>query len=493
MRDREGRPAVVYTRRVVMMQQQIDRASSLAAGHAPRSGAGKSMPPAAGPVAGAFAFVAIAGALVSGNGRYTHLAIALMIGAFAGLILLARETLRAAGAGRVVSPAPGSGDAPDASQRTWERVLAVALLLCLALGLATKPGEFLTGPYYRVVQAVVNLALGGAVWASFLSRQRSPAACRAVFYAAVAAGFGLRFGMLLASPAPVIDVFVEFQESARHLLAGLNPYTVPVSDVYQGTRDYGYQLLGYAYLPANLLLQTAAYALAGDFRYGCIAAEAVAAFALYRVARPAPGRLVPMLVVLLFLFHPRGLFVIEQGWTEPFIAGTFALFLLLRDRRPESLWPAAAYGYMLSLKQYLVYFVIHLFMIERRGRAVAVAAATGFLTIVPFLVWDPASFYTYGVRFQLETTFRPDGLTIVALLYRLFGLTAGKWLAALVGFGVAVCTYRRFLPLGLVGYLLAVTLTTFAIFLFGSQAFCNYYYLVSVLCLFVFAVHARPA
>jgi hypothetical protein len=196
--------------------------------------------------------------------------------------------------------------------------------------------------------------------------------------------------------------------------------------------------------------------------------------------------------VLLFLFHPRGLFVIEQGWTEPFIAGALALFLWLRDRQPGSSWPAVAYGYMLSLKQYLVYFALHLFMVERRPKALAAAAVTGFLTIVPFLLWDPASLYTYGVKFQLETAFRPDGLTVLALLYRLFGFTAGKWLAALVGFGVAVYTYGRFLRLGLVGYLLAVTLTTFSIFLFGSQAFCNYYYLVSVLCLFLLAVHSRP-
>ncbi|MCK7583428.1 MAG: hypothetical protein MZV65_53110 [Chromatiales bacterium] len=55
------------------------------------------------------------------------------------------------------------------------------------------------------------------------------------------------------------------------------------------------------------------------------------AFALCRVA--GPGRRVAMLAVLPFLFHPRGLFVIEQGWTEPFIAGAFALFLGLRARR----------------------------------------------------------------------------------------------------------------------------------------------------------------
>jgi hypothetical protein len=146
---------------------------------------------------------------------------------------------------------------------------------------------------------------------------------------------------------------------------------------------------------------------------------------------------------------------------------------------------------MLSLKQYLVYFVLHLFMIERRSRALAVAAVAGFLTIVPFLVWDPPNFVTYAVRFQLETPFRQDGLTVISLFHRLFGFTAGKWLAGLVGLGVGVFAYYRFLPLGLVGYLFAVTLTTFSIFLFGSQAFCNYYYLVSVLCLFLFAACAR--
>jgi hypothetical protein len=444
-----------------------------------------------GPVAGAFAIVAIAGALVSGNGRYTHLAIALLLAAFGALAVLARDTLREAEAGAERLPATGAE--ADSAHRSWEPALAIALLLFLGLGLATKPGEFVQGPWYRAVLALVSLVLGGAVWAVFLHRELRPAVGRAVFIAGVISGLGLRIWMLQVSPAPVIDVFVEFQESAQHLLAGLNPYTVPVSDVYRGTQDYGYRLLGYAYLPANLYLQTAGYAFTGDFRYACIAAEAVVAFALYQLASPAQGRRVAMLIVLLFLFHPRGLFVIEQGWTEPFIAGAFALFLWLRARRPESLAAAAAYGYMLSLKQYLVYFVLHLFMIERRGKALAVAAMTGLLTCVPFLVWDASSFFTYAVKFQLETPFRPDGLTIVSLLHRLFGFTAGKWLAGLVGLAVALYTYRRFLPLGLLGYLFAVTLTTFAIFLFGSQAFCNYYYLVSVLCLFLFAVHARPS
>ena len=301
---------------------------------------GHQAPGLVGSAAGALAFVALAGAMVSGDGRYTPLAIALALGGFGGLAVLARETCRSSQASGGPSPDAGLEVTRASAEHTWERVLTVSVLLCLVLGLTTKPGAFVQGSAYRVVQVVVNLVLIGAVGHAFLRRAPVFRSCRAVFFVAVVAGFGLRLAMLVVSPSPVIDVFVQFQESAQHLLAGLNPYTVPFSDVYHGTHDYGYHALGYAYPPANLLLQTVAYGLAGDVRYGCIAAEIVVAIALYRVARPAPGRLVPMLVVLLFLFHPRGLFVIEQGWTEPFIAGAFGLFLWLRDRRPESAWPS---------------------------------------------------------------------------------------------------------------------------------------------------------
>ena len=76
----------------------------------------------------------------------------------------------------------------------------------------------------------------GAVARTFLRRVPVFSSCRVVFFAAVAAGFVLRLAMPVVSPSPVIDVFAQFQESAQHLLEGLNPYTVPFSDVYRGTR-----------------------------------------------------------------------------------------------------------------------------------------------------------------------------------------------------------------------------------------------------------------
>ena len=101
----------------------------------------------------------------------------------------------------------------------------------------------------------------------------------------VTAAIMLRLWLPMASPAPIIDVFVQFQESAQNLVNGLNPYKVQVSDVYRGTENFGYTVFGYSYLPANLYLQTLGYALFGDIRYSYVAAELVAAASLYAASR----------------------------------------------------------------------------------------------------------------------------------------------------------------------------------------------------------------
>src|SRR5262249_365127 len=148
---------------------------------------------------------------------------------------------------------------------------------------------------------------------------------RWLFAGCVLLAFVLRALIPWGSPAPIIDVFVMFQESAQHALHGLNPYSTPVSDVYQGSQDFGYHIWGYAYLPTNLYAHVLAYAAFGDVRYGYVVAEAVCVGVLWWLGRHTGQRVVAELVVLLFLFHPRGLFVLEQAWTEPLIAMMLAL------------------------------------------------------------------------------------------------------------------------------------------------------------------------
>ena len=338
--------------------------------------------------------------------------------------------------------------------------------------------------WYTPLFAALTAGLALAVALILFRPESFGSHARAVFIAGVIIGLGLRLLMPLASPAPVIDVFVVLQESAQHLLAGQNPYTTAVSDVYAGQQNYGYQLFGYVYLPANLYFQTLSYALTGDVRYIHVVAEALAIWALYRIS---PDRARGQWLVLLFLFMPRGLFLIEQAWIDPLIVGAYGMVSWLAERQPGSRWLAASYGLMLSFKQYLLFFALHGLMLERRPARLLLAAGVGLATIVPFLIADPQSLYTYGFVWQLNTGFRSDGLTLVAALYAMTGLTVGKGFSALVGAVVAVPTFYWFRNLGTEGWRWASLLTTITIFIFGGQAFMNYYYWVEVLILFLIA------
>jgi hypothetical protein len=359
----------------------------------------------------------------------------------------------------------------------------ILLAVMLGASLLHPPGDAIAAdwfpPAWRAGLAAIGLAL-----AAVLVRPGRERSFRILLVVGIVVGLGTRVALIVAAPAPEIDVFPMFQESAAHLLDGLNPYTTPVTDPYGGTRDYGYAVFGYAYPPLNLYLQPIAYALTRDVRYASLAAEMVAVFALLRLGADTRRG---AWAALLFLAFPRGPFVIEQAWTEPFIAGAYALTTLLAVRRPGSRRLAIVYGLLLGLKQYLVYFVLHGLMLERRPGRIALAALAVAVPMLPFLIAGPKAFLDYAVLFQLNTPFRPDGLTLPAGLYALTGITLGKGLAAGVGLVVALVTGWALRGHGVHGWVLATTLTTFALFLFGSQAFANYYYLSAAMLLVAFA------
>jgi hypothetical protein len=310
---------------------------------------------------------------------------------------------------------------------------------------------------------------------------------RSVFLVAVAAAFGFRLWLPFASPTPEIDTFTTAQESAEHLLDGKNPYSTPVTDIYEGKVDYGYKITAYAYLPSNLYLQTVAYGLLGDVRYACVFAEAVVALSFWLLAKRRWDPTVAELIVLLFLYQPRGLLVVELAWTDPLNLLLFSLFLLAYDNRKEKT-AAAVFGFFLSLKQYLVFFLLHWFLIEKRWSMILLALTAGALTVLPFAIADPSSVITQGLLLNLRTPFRTDSLTIFGLLSPATGIVPPKAWSLIVGLLISAILVvpSRKIP-GIRGYLFAVTITMFGVFLFGSQGFCNYYYLVGGLLLFLIA------
>jgi hypothetical protein len=421
------------------------------------------------------AYVLVAIAIHLRNGYYTPWALALLLTGFVVLALGARGALATRG---------------ESLPRPTRRFLAGALVLLAIAGLTRNPLLYSRALWFTEATHVLSVAtIAWALWRPGRSA-RAERSRQAVWLMLLAAALVLHALVVVASPNPRIDVWTMSQQSAGHLWTGKNPYLTAVDNPYRG-ESFGYEVFGYMYLPGVLYLQLIGYAM-GDVRLASVLAEAVLAFTLWRLLRADTGGAREIVPLLLFA-NPRGAFVIEQAWTEPLILLVLCL-VVLSLRSGRRIRAAGLYGFFLSLKHSLFFFPVHWLLLERRWRHLALGLFVGLATIVPFVVWDLESFWRYGVMFHLQTGFRSEALTVFGALWPAFGIAPGRAWTVVVGVAATMVSFplaRRLPPV--FGHLWAVTLTTFAAFLFGSKAFCNYYYFVGGLLLLQIAEgHGHP-
>lgn len=298
---------------------------------------------------------------------------------------------------------------------------------------------------------------------------------------AVTIALGLRVWLLMVSPEPKIDVFSAATHAMQSFFAiGKSPYMPDGSGI-----------IPFYYPPGNVYLQALSFGIAGDVRAIYIVTEAVFAVLLWHAARRAMGPINAGLLALVFLFQPFSLPVLEMAWTEPPILTFLGLSLFLRARGRRT-GAALAYGYAVSLKQYLVFFLVHWFLLERKWNRFAIMLIAVVVTVVPFLVFDPVNMFQNGFLQTLRVgDVRTDSLTFVTLLYMTTGVALPRATSVVIGLAVSAATFiafRRSPPIP--AFLFSAALTTFALFLFGAQAFTNYYYFVSGLVLLLIAWHA---
>lgn len=364
-----------------------------------------------------------------------------------------------------------------------DRLLTAAFIFFLVLSLFHPPGIYIGNNNYVLFVHLTTVLLALLAPIAFLTKRTTMT--RSFFILAIVLAVTYRILMPIASPKPVIDVFADIQESVAHMLNGLDPYSTPVRDVYGSLTPV---LQGYVYPPADLYLHTIAYVLFKDARYIYVFAELFVAWTIWSLTKGQSMRR-RQLLTLIFLFHPRALFVLEQAWLDPLILLMFSVFLLLRQNGRER-WSAAVYGYMLSLKQYLIFFVLHWFLLERRWTQLGIMIGTAILTAIPFLLISPHGLWENGILYNLQGSASADSLNFAPLLMQ-YGIELSSTVSLISGIAAGLLTFvifRRLPPLR--GYLFATTITTFAIFLFGARAYCNYYYLVSGLMVFLLALHA---
>lgn len=343
---------------------------------------------------------------------------------------------------------------------------------------------------------VATQAMAVAIGLSGWKRLRA-----AWFPLCLAASLALGVWTIRTSPNPFIDVFTVHKEAIDALLKGGDPYRISFPNLYPPEMArvfYNPEALignrvafGYPYPPASLLLVVPGQLLLNDYRYAELALL-VGAAALIGWSRRG---LVAKLAACLLLTTPRVWFVIEQGWTEP--VGIFLLaltvFLLIRQSIPAG----AAAGLMVVTKQYLGFAglaVIRLaFYRPQRWlwTAVAGVGAAALITL-PMALDHPNAFVRNVVWLQTLEPFRMDSLSFVSWAARA-GFGRGSYLWAVGAALIAAVASLLLTRNSVSGFAAAVAVTTFSMFVFGSKAFCNYYFFViGALCTTV-AAYAAPA
>jgi hypothetical protein len=362
-------------------------------------------------------------------------------------------------------------------------ILLAGLVLQFSQVLTHPPGLYLRPvngwlPFLSAVGAAAvlagSLAFAGPGWA------RVGTALLAVCF--LAAGLWV----LRASPRPAIDVFVFQQQSSEALLHGRNPYTLTFPNIYGHTQFYGSELtdgrtlfFGFPYPPLSLLLATLGFAATGDHRTAQLVAFVVAAACLVALR---PDRL-GALAAAAFLFTPRGLFVLEQGWTEPFGVALLGLVLVAAVRGPRLLW--LALGALIAWKQYTVVLLpLTVLLLPRPfswkawARLVVPALLVALALSLPLALWDARGFFRSVVWLQTVQPFRADALSFPSALVAL-GYTPPAvvpTLLVLTALAIAVVLFRASRTPQ--GFAMAATLVLGVFFAFNKQSFCNYWFLV---------------
>jgi hypothetical protein len=373
------------------------------------------------------------------------------------------------------------------SPRRWRLAVCITLAVGIIWQLITlsiaRPGFYLDAdPDYRILR--ICIAAEAVMIALGIAGVRR--AARIWFPAVLALNLALGVWMMKASPHPWIDVVTVHKAAIEALLQHEDPYRISFENIYGDEAKNFYNpaaiagrriAFGYPYPPVSLLFAVPGQVLFGDFRYAQLAAL-IAAAAL--IGRSAEG-LAPKLAACLLLTTPRGLFVLEQGWTEPIALLLLAATVFLMPRRP--LVGAWVGGLMIFAKQYLFLagppFLRYALGQRRRDvlpilgfAGLAAAAAT-----LPFALWHPNSFMNNVIWLQTREPFRTDSLSYLSWAARQ-GWGQGTFWWAVGAACLAMVVSLLSTPNTAAGLCASITLYSLALFAFGSKAFCNYYYFV---------------
>ena len=301
--------------------------------------------------------------------------------------------------------------------------------------------------------------------------------------------------VLWASPAPHIDVFTTTDAAVDFLMQGLNPYSQVYPDIYDGQYDYA---PGMAYWPGTVLFAAVGKWAFGDLRSIYVLGDVLGAAAMTALAvRRSRLRLeTGLLGAAVWLAFPVGLFVLEQAWVDPLVLAALLWAAVALDA--ERFGAAGVLlGVATCIKQPAVLAALSaaLVVLALRPKAalrlILGGAAVGALILVPFILWDADGWWRMTIAVPLGQAPRLDALTFVALAQREWAVAWPGTGSTLIYAGVLAALMLHLIRAGradgrvvpAVRWLGAMAVLYGVVFLFGKQAFCNYWALTAGLVL----------
>lgn len=377
----------------------------------------------------------------------------------------------------------------EASPHRMEVRLYLAVLVFSLLGLLWWAPAWI-GPTRESLERLPALAWGVIATWLFFTRDRIEARrlCGVVTVLTLALTLAIGIWNVVAAEGIGVDVYLLHQSAADAIGNGLNPYT-DVVEVPNGapTASPEDTIVGYPYPPVAALAYSLGQWSFGDPRYTSLACWLVVLGLIGLSAYRRRDRR-QLYVLLLLASIPGWPLVLRAGWTEP-LTLMFLVIAFLTWRRPAG--SGIGLGLGLASKQYFV-IAAPLALLHRDRiwlRRLLIAAAAIALTVGPALIADPASFWRSAVEFHTNTPLRTDSVNIVGFIDSFGGRwEPPRWLGPAVGVAIAAIAgkfsrSRRSFFIGM-----AVSLA--ASFLVASQAFANYWFLITGLCALVLSSSA---
>lgn len=296
-----------------------------------------------------------------------------------------------------------------------------------------------------------------------------------IYLAYIVLALILRVIMLKATPFPFIDVFIILKEAPMKFLSGINPYNTLYTHVFPGiTPDY------YAYWPVSFLLQIPFVLLFKDPRILLIIADIASSILIYLIA--GKGK-TGQFLSLAYLFRPHSLFIIESSWLTPLNFFFICLLVFFLQKKAAKTTLGIALGVLTGIQFFHAIIIFSLFKWLHYSKIFLISSLLTILLIAaPFFITAPSNFFSRTIWVYFRNPPHPSilihtSLSLNTLLFYFTGKDIPALIYALISGGIFIFYLLR-LKRSLSSLIETITMTFFAIFLFGRQAFVNYYYFI---------------